>query len=173
MLVFLSYLTGPMLYLYFRSVLNDNAQIKPKDLWHLLPAFIFLLGTINYIITPWSFKLEIASHLVENPSFVAKFDHVYLYNIISPKLVYLSRPVLILIYTFASILSLVRFVKRKTEKKVIARRKYVIKWLLVMLGFLFVLVVSHTLLIKVSFDMKDLALFYTLNIYAVSFRFLD
>lgn len=161
---FLSYLTGPMLYWYFRSVLTDNPQLSRKDLWHALPALIFLLGTLNYIITPWPFKLEVALRLVENPNFIGEFDAVYLYQIIPKKLVYLSRPVLIFVYAFASLVALFRFIRSKATVKVFARQAYVIKWLSVLLGFLFVLIVSHTLLLNESFTIKDSAIFYTLSL---------
>ncbi|MCF8398303.1 MAG: helix-turn-helix transcriptional regulator [Bacteroidales bacterium] len=160
---FLSYLTGPMLYLYFRSVLSDNAKLKRRDLWHLLPMLIFLFGTINYIFTPWSFKIEIATKLIEDSNFIGAFDHVYLYQIIPKHLVYLSRPVLILIYALASLVALVRFIRKKTETKVFSHQKYIVKWLMVLLGFLFILIISHIFLLKESFELKDSVPFFTLN----------
>ncbi|MCF8365618.1 MAG: hypothetical protein K9H16_07550 [Bacteroidales bacterium] len=90
---FLSCLTGPMLYWYFRSVLTDDSLLKKKNLWHLLSMLIFLTGTINYIFTPWPFKLEIASRLVADRNFIGDFKYVYLYQIIPKHLVDLSRPV--------------------------------------------------------------------------------
>ena len=160
---FLSYLTGPMLYWYFRSVLSDDSRLKKKDLWHLLPMLIFLAGTMNYIFTPWSYKLDIASRLVEDRNFIGEFEYVYLYKLIPKHLVYLSRPVLIFIYALVSLAALFRFAHKKTATKVFARHKYIIKWLSVLLAFLFVLIVSHTLFLKESFAMQDSGLFYTLS----------
>lgn len=161
---FISYLTGPVLYWYFRSVLNDDSHLKKKDLWHLLPMLIFLVGTMNYIVTPWPFKLEIATRLVENRNFIGEFEYVYLYQLIPKHLVYLSRPVLIFIYAIFSLAAMVRFIRKKAATNVFARPTYVIKWLSVLLGFLFVLIVSHTLFLKESFAKQDSNLFYTLNL---------
>lgn len=160
---FLTYLTGPALYWYFRSVLSDDSRLKKKDLWHLLPMLIFLAGTMNYIVTPWPFKLEIASRLIEDRNFIGEFEYVYLYQLIPKHLVYLSRPFLIFIYAIFSLTALARFIHKKSAAMVFARHKYIIKWLSVLLAFWFVLIVSHTLLLKESFAMQDSGLFYTLN----------
>jgi len=160
---FLTYLTGPVLYFYFRSILNDNSRLKKMDLWHLLPMLIFLAGTVNYIFTPWSYKLEVASKLVEDPNFIGIFNYAVLYQIFPKYLVFLSRPVLILVYTFGSLATMVRFIRNKTELKVFSQQKYLIKWMIVLLGFLFILVLSHFFLLSETFAIKDSKLFFTLN----------
>jgi hypothetical protein len=43
---FLTYLTGPMLYLYVRSVLTDDTGIKKTDWLHLIPMLLYLTGCI-------------------------------------------------------------------------------------------------------------------------------
>ena len=160
---FLSYLTGPMLYWYIRSILTDNSRFKKRDLWHLLPMLIFLAGTLNYIFTPWSFKLEISSKLVESPNFIGTFKYPALYQVVPKYVVFLSRPVLILAYAIWSLIAITRFLKNKTEIKVLSHQRYLIKWLLVLLGFLFILVLSHIFLLSEVFAKQDTKLLFTLN----------
>ena len=159
----LSYLTGPMLYWYIRSILTDNSRLRKRDLWHLLPMLIFLAGTLNYIFTPWSYKLEIASKLVENPNFIGTFKEPALYQVLPKYIVFLSRPVLILAYAIWSLVAMIRFLMNKTEIKVLSHQRYLIKWLLVLLGFLFILVLSHTFLLCEAFIAQDTKLLFTLN----------
>jgi AraC-like DNA-binding protein len=159
----LSYLTGPMLYWYIRSILTDNSRLRKRDLWHLLPMLIFLAGTLNYIFTPWSYKLEIASKLVENPNFIGTFKEPTLYQVVPKYIVFLSRPVLILAYAIWSLVAMTRFLMNKTEIKVLSHQRYLIKWLLVLLGFLFILVLSHTFLLCEAFIAQDTRLLFTLN----------
>ena len=53
-------LSGPMLYLYFRSTINGgNVRIKPWDMVHFIPAIILLLNALPYILTPFKFKIEV------------------------------------------------------------------------------------------------------------------
>lgn len=160
---FLSYLTGPMLYFYVRRILTDDSRLKKSDLWHLLPMLIFLAGTANYILTPWSFKLDVASKLVEDPNNIGNINYIALYHIIPKSIVFLSRPVLVLGYALWSLLAVIRFIWNKTELKVFSHQKYIIKWLIVLLGFLLILVVSHFVLLNEAFAEKDSKLFFTLN----------
>jgi AraC-like DNA-binding protein len=128
---------------------------------------MFLAGTLSYILTPWSYKLEVASHLVDNPNYIGAVDHVTLYQIIPRRWVYLSRPLIILMYALWSLIILLRFVQRKTKRKVFAPQKYIIQWLMVLLGFLFLLLISHLLLLTETFSLRDSAHFFTLNLLQV------
>ncbi len=160
---FLSYLTGPTLYWYVRSILTDNSQLKKKDLWHLLPMLIFLAGTLNYILTPWSYKLEVATKLVADPNYIGAFKYAALYQVLPKYMVFLSRPVLVLGYVIWSLAALVRFIKNKTELKVFSQQKYMTKWLTVLLTFLLILIISHTFLLGEAFAERDTKLLFTLN----------
>jgi AraC-like DNA-binding protein len=124
---------------------------------------IFLAGTLNYIFTPWSFKLELASKLVESPNFIGTFKYPVLYQVVPKYMVFLSRPVLILGYAIWSVVAITRFLNHKTEIKVLSHQRYLIKWLLVLLGFLFILVFSHIFLLGKAFMEQDTKLLFTLN----------
>lgn len=143
---FVYYLAGPMLFFYIRSILNDDARMKKRDLIHLLPMAVYYLFLIPFLFTPPSFKNEIARSLVNDPSQLAYSRFTILSDIFTTQSVFLSRPVLVFIYLVWSIGILIRFLNDKERSRVFSKQHYVKKWLIFFLGFMFILVVSHILL---------------------------
>ncbi len=160
---FLTYLTGPMLYLYVRSLLTDDAGIKKRDWLHLIPMLLYLAGAFSYFITPWSFKTQTASQLVEGFENVQNFHQAGMYQFLPKVIVFLSRPLLVLGYTIWSAVIFFRFVVGKKEIGVFLRQRFMIKWILMLLGFLTILASSHFLLLMKSFSDGNVIMFYTLN----------
>jgi len=161
---FLSYLTGPMLYWYFRSTLTDNSRIKKNDLWHLLPMLIFLFATLPHMLTPWTYKMEIAAQIVKDSNFLGDFNDVLLYQIFPKVAVFLSRPILILGYAFWSAVLFFNYVKHKKVSSVFANQKYMIKWLTVLLVFIFISVLSQLVLLTRVFSLGETHMFFTFNV---------
>lgn len=153
-----------MLYLYFRSILNENTGLKKRDLLHLIPMLIFLAGTINYILTPWSFKTHIAKQLVENFNNIQIFDTVLLYKFIPKRIVFFSRPAFLLAYATGAAASLVHFLKKETERQVFHNQRFMFKWLCLILVFVFTLTICQSIIVFEAFSVKDSILFYTINL---------
>lgn len=88
-------LSGPMIYLYFRSTINGgNAKIKPWDFIHFLPAMVLLLNALPYILTPFEHKMQVANLAIYNTSTIALISQA----IIPTNLSYAFFPVQGLIY---------------------------------------------------------------------------
>lgn len=164
---FLAYLIGPMLYWYVRSVLSDNSRLKKSDLWHLLPALVFLISIIPYIFTPFSEKMDIATRLVEDISNLKTVSISSLYDFLPGAWIYMSRPILILAYTLWSVGMVIRYVWKRKASSVFTRQRYVIKWLSILLGFLFLLVTSHLILMIRVKVLDDFDTFSTLSFLTV------
>ena len=164
---FLTYLTGPALYLYVRSVLTDQSRLKARDSWHLLPALIYLFASLPYIFTPWSYKVLCATKLVDDPTFIASYNATLLHELLPNDLIFLSRPVLILAYAIWSAGLFLRYLRKKGQSQVLSRQHYMSQWLTYLLGFLFVLVVSHMLVLLESISNQDLKYFFTLDLLQV------
>lgn len=164
---FLCYLTGPMLYWYVRSVLTDNPSWRKSDFWHVLPTLVFFLSVLPYVLTPYSYKIETATHIAENIGFIAKYQASLLSPVFTNGIVYLSRPVLVLGYALWSVWMIARFILQKRESSVLIRQKYMVLWLVVLLGFLLILSVGHLLQLAEAFSNKDSRLFFTLNLLQV------
>lgn len=161
---FLLYLVGPMLYWYIRSVLTDNPRLSRKDLWHLLPALIFLVTSLEYIFTPFSYKLEMGEKAAANSDFLLTYEPTFLIRFFSNTALSLSRSLFALVYTFWSLGLLIRFLKKKNNLFVLSRQRYMISWLFQLISLFLILTVSHLLILAHSYYSLHADLFYTLNV---------
>ena len=164
---FLTYLTGPALYLYVRSILTDQSRLKAKDTWHLLPALIFLVAAFPHIFSPWSYKVLIATKLVENPGYVVEYKATFLQHLLPNAVIFLSRPVLILAYAGWAAVIFLKYIKQRGKSQVLSQQYYMTQWLSYLLGITFVLVVSHILVLLESISNEDLKYFFTFDLLQV------
>ena len=161
---FLTYLIGPTLYLYTRSILTDDSRFKKSDLLHLLPAIIFLFFTISHLVTSWSDKVEIAANIIKNGSYVVTYNSEIFHGVISSFIVFLSRPGLAFGYLLWSILLLIMFYKNKKESRILSHQVFITKWLMVLFSFLSILLVSHSIQLIESYVIRNLVVFYITDI---------
>lgn len=141
------YLIGPLLFWYVRSVLNDNHRFTKRDVWHLLPAVAYFLAALPDLFTPISVKSEAAMAIAQDTNAMSSYNPVILSNLFSFQALFLSRPLLVLAYTFAAFVFLSRFYTRHKKPSVFARQLFIRKWLIVLLGFVFVLALSQILIL--------------------------
>ena len=134
-ITFLFYLIGPMLYWYIRSVLTYNDRLKRKDLWHLFPALVYLIAIIPYMVSPYSYKVKIATSILNEPGFLGNFKATFLSEIFSVSSVYIFRPLLVLAYTIWCIGLFIRFLIKNDPSSFFSRQQFMSKWLSVFLGF--------------------------------------
>lgn len=160
---FLSYLIGPVLYWYIRSVLTDNSRLKKMDFWHLLPMLIFFVVTLPHLVSPWAHKVEVATKIIQDSSFFLTYNESVFHNV-PAIVVFLSRPFLILAYALWSTAMIVRYLKQKRGSSVLSQQLFMTKWLTVLLVFLFILIFSQTLQIYQAYTIRNLISFYTLNV---------
>jgi AraC-like DNA-binding protein len=161
------YLIGPMLYWYIRSILADNSRLKRSDLWHLLPIIIYFLAALPYTFVPFSDKAEAAMEAVKDVAYIQTYNATILDQIFSVSAIYLSRPVLILLYTIWSGVLLIRYSMQRKLSKVFAGQYFMTKWLCLLLTFLIILEVTQILLIIKAFEMHFSELYFTLNVFRV------
>jgi len=164
---FPTYLIGPLLYWYVRSILTDNSSLKRNDFWHFLPMLFFLLVSLPYMISPWQNKMEIAKKIVENPDFLWKNQAIVIYKIFPAIITFLSRPVLALGYTIGSAALIRRHYKLHRQMTTFSGQRFLVKWMTVLFGFTFLLVFSHLLLIVYAYTLQSTIVLYTLNIFQV------
>ena len=148
----LFYLIGPLLLFYIKSTLNDKKYtLGPKDLIHFLPFLIGLISILPYYFAPFQIKTEIAQKIINHISFHKHLEISWLYpNILNTYF----RPILILIYAFASLCTIFKFRKNKSLKEAPRNQKYyIIIWL--------VLISVITLLIAICYSFTTF-IFYKL-----------
>jgi len=159
---FTSYLIGPMLYWYIRSILKDNSTLKRIDMLHLLPMLVYLAAALPYMLTPFSYKIEIAKEIIHNVGFLGTIKFTVLSEIFSNMTVYLSRPILILIYTLWSIGLFIRYWLQEKKSHVLSGQIFMMKWLVIFLGCQLLLTLCHLFSIFKTFTVGS-DVFFTMN----------
>lgn len=158
---FVTYLVGPMLYWYVRSVLTDDARLKRRDFLHFIPALIFLIVIFPYLLAPWQEKLVFANRIVNNANNLWMLNNELFPRILPAYIVFLSRPLLLLVYTIASLRLYIRFLRHSRKFRVVSTQGFMIKWLTILFLFLFILLLSHIgLILKVKYE-GSILIFYT------------
>ena len=161
---FLFYLTGPLLFWYIRSVLTDKSQLRRSDLWHLLPAFIYLMSVIPYLFLSWDEKTAYAALLAKDIGNLKYIRASMLYSVIPPGLVFISRPLLVTGYAIGSSVIFIRWLINRKNMTVLSHQQYMIPWLTVLLGFVFILTFSHLIAMTVAYISHNLKVFFTLRL---------
>ena len=163
-LVFLSYLIGPMLYWYIRSVVSDKSRLTIKDLWHFLPMLIYLVAELPYLFSSYSYKQQIARIIADDSSYLMTYKATFLSDLFGNAVLYLSRPVLILAYTIFSFWIFIRYLLKKKEKSVFTKQTFMIKWIFIFLGFQLILILSQLIALFQTFILNFPNLFYSINV---------
>jgi len=161
---FLLYLTGPVLFIYVRSVLTDQVNLRRKDLWHLLPAVIFFLSTLPYLLLSGEEKTANATLIASDIINLKYIRTSLLQEWMHPALIFVSRPLLVLFYAVWSLVILIRWLVHRQNDTVLTQQRYMIQWLFVLLGFVFILTVSHLIAMLDAYYFSDLKLFFTLKL---------
>lgn len=164
-----TYLIGPLLFWYVRGVINDNHRLRKCDLWHFLPAAIFFISALPGVFSPLSEKSEAAAAIVRNAEAIGNYHPTLLSAFLPYPALFLSRPLLILGYTSTAIIMLTGYLTKHSKSTVFSGQTFMSRWLIIFLASLFILVVSHILLV---FDFTTTSinlsfLFQTLQIVAI------
>jgi AraC-like DNA-binding protein len=158
---FLTYLAGPMLFFYIRSLLTDNFRLRKMDLIHFLPMLVYLASTLPYMLTPYSTKIEVASKIVEDSANVGYLNREILVFPFWASL--LSRPLFLLAYALLSWGIFISYIRRNRGLPVISGQIFMKKWIPLLLAFTTILSVVHLIQMGELLNVKDVSLLYTLN----------
>lgn len=157
---FFHYLIGPFFYFYIRSIIHQENRLIKLDYLHFVPAGIFLAALIPYISTSYEYKFEIAQHIVNNPAFLTNFKPTILSKWFSVRIVYLSRPVSILAYTFYSLWIFLKFKIREQQTGSSEQNRLMWKWLIILFSVVLTSFISHLIILLFSFQ-KDISILYS------------
>lgn len=119
-------LAGPLLYFYSRGIIRDTHILKPIDLLHFIPATIIFIGNIPFYLTPFSEKLVLAQHIIDDINQLK----VVAVNFIFPiSFNYIMRIASLMIYTLVSYYKIWKY--RPKVKKSIPTQQYLLtyRWL--------------------------------------------
>ncbi len=137
----LSYLLGPLLFLYVKTTISDNNKLNKWDWLHLIPAILCLIATLPYTTLPFKDKMETAHRIVNITN-----DYRVGFFVVDFEFILISRSLHIIFY---SILSFVYFKwitnnTLKTNKTLPSNHKVLNKWFFI-LCFIQIVIASNTL----------------------------
>ncbi|MFB6343061.1 helix-turn-helix domain-containing protein [Saccharicrinis sp. FJH62] len=125
---------------------------------------IFFVASLPYTLVPFNEKVEAAKIVVKDVGYIQTYKATLLSELFPLSVIYLSRPLSMLLYTLWSTGLIIRFYTKKKVTAIFPNQNFVAHWLILLLGFFFIVVLTHTLLIIRFFSMKMPELFFTLNI---------
>lgn len=138
-------LSGPFLYFYVRGTLKDRQGLKAKDYLHFIPALIHLIGISSYLLSPFSYKKEVAQLIIDN------FDNIKFIKVnifFNYKFNFIIRLLLLVIYTLFSGMLLWKFSKKKNNYLNIPAKqlKITYRWLVSLIILVLFLILNFIIL---------------------------
>jgi AraC-like DNA-binding protein len=89
------FLVGPLLFFYYRGTLTDNTALRKSDFFHFIPFFIQLIGTLPYLMSPFSYKIQVATAILNDLNVITQIQ----VNWMTPPIInFFARPILVFIY---------------------------------------------------------------------------
>ncbi len=141
---------GPLFYFYVRGLLNDDHRLSKRDLIHFIPALLFLINIMPYIIKGWDYKLNYASEVVKDPKNFINIDYLFMPSTIS----FLTRPIIAIVYVALSLRLIVN--KGLEFKNESLQAKLIYKWLLFLMTISLVLYLGFLFFTFMSFYIKTI-----------------
>lgn len=119
---------GPCLWFYVRNVLTDRMTFRRSDLLHTIPFWVSLAGTLPYLLTPFSYKLEVAYLDIHNSDAAYHIRYNWL---LSNQWNNLSRSAVQVGYAVACLWMLARFQRVRMQEAYVTIPKggMIHKWL--------------------------------------------
>ena len=138
------FLTGPLLLFYYRGTLTDNSRLKGTDIIHFIPFLVQLIGIFPYLLTPFSYKIDIAAQILNDLNLVTQFKVNW---ITKPIVNFLGRPILVFLYLgYITYLLWLNNPKSNRAKVPIQQFKLTYRWLILLEVTTAILIINFFLL---------------------------
>lgn len=138
------FLTGPLLLFYYRGTLTDNSKLRAADIIHFIPFLVQLVGIFPYLLTPFSYKVGIASQILNDLNLITQFKVNW---ITSPLVKFLGRPILVFLY-LGYLTYLLWLHKPKSNKAKVSVQQFnlIYRWLIILEVTTAILIVNFFIL---------------------------
>lgn len=124
------FLTGPLLLFYYRGTLTDNSKLRPSDIIHFIPFLFQLVGIFPYLLTPFSYKVGIASQILNDLNLITQFKVNW---ITTPLVNFFARPILVFMYLGYITYMLWKYNPQSQRIKVpLQQYKLMYRWLIIL-----------------------------------------
>jgi len=138
------FLTGPLLLFYYRGTLTDNSRLKGTDIIHFIPFLVQLIGIFPYLLTPFSYKIDIAAQILNDLNLITQFKVNW---ITKPIVNFLGRPILVFLYLgYITYLLWLNNPKSNRAKVPIQQFKLTYRWLILLEVTTAILIINFFLL---------------------------
>lgn len=147
----LLYLQGPMIYFYVSGTIKDEFSFNWKKAIHFIPFVIAFISIFKYYFVPWDDKIEIAKTIIASPEVLLTISKLNIGNhFINLPL----RTILLLLYSIATLLLLIRYTFKNRLKPTLNSK--IVKWLFFITIIVFFCALSYMILIVefVYFDIR-------------------
>ncbi len=124
----LYFLAGPLVYFYVQGTLKDKIEWKPIHLLHLIPAFVFTVNAMPYLLSSFNHKLEIAQQIHQNVNNLKTLQYNWFIPNISGLI---ARPISVSLYITASFIELYKVNKSTVQKT--RQLNIITRWLISLL----------------------------------------
>jgi AraC-like DNA-binding protein len=138
------FLTGPLLLFYYRGTLTDNSKLRGTDIIHFIPFLVQLAGIFPYLLTPFSYKVDIAAQILNDLNLITQFNVNW---ITKPIVNFLGRPILVFLYLgYITYLLWLHNPKSNRAKVSIQQSNLIFRWLILLEVTTAILIVNFFLL---------------------------
>ena len=138
------FLTGPLLLFYYRGTLTDNSKLRGSDMIHFIPFLVQLIGIFPYLLTPFSYKVDIAAQILNDLNLITQFNVNW---ITKPIVNFLGRPILVFLYLgYITYLLWLNNPKSNRAKVPIQQFKLTYRWLILLEVTTAILIINFFLL---------------------------
>lgn len=126
------YLGGPALYFYVKGTLQDHFRLQKSDFPHLIPFLVALIGVFPYLLTSFEHKLQVADSIIQDLGHARDLKTNWILSVNANNIL---RPALVVAYSIAGILSIVRFESTVSHSSSIPRNQWKItrNWMLMLI----------------------------------------
>jgi len=119
------FLAAPAIYIYIRSFIYDQSQLRTFDLVHLIPAFVALINLSPLLLSSQATKLQIIEETLLNNNISSPKGTLW----VSINIQYIIRSVIMLVYLGFSWSTLFRAIHKEKRNLVSDKRVYLISFL--------------------------------------------
>lgn len=152
----LSYLLGPLLFYYVKTMVTDNHRLEKFDLLHLIPAVFILINCLPFTTLPFDQKAQIA-HEIINVTEKYSLD----FQFVSFEFILVSRTLHLVAYCIFSLIYFNRHA-RKTKAvlgQLATNHQFLKRWIYLLCGIQFI-ISSNSLLhmltvVGINFDFQS------------------
>ncbi|MEI7725886.1 MAG: hypothetical protein WCK09_12325, partial [Bacteroidota bacterium] len=112
----------------------------------------------------WNEKTANAAMLASDLGNLKYIRASLLYSVFPPRLVFISRPLLVTGYAIGSSVIFIQWLINCKNRTVLSHQQFMIPWLTALLGFVIILTISHLTAMTEAYIAHDLKLFLTLRL---------